>query len=424
MNNEIITILDDDHNETIKITKVPMLDCIPFLEFLFYRVQGLFSAFKNDIYTQTETVDVIDCQNMNIIKEIIENSNYFHTIEKLYEWFLLYQNYFSNSTSLSLLTVDQNMAMKIKNDLNHLISKNDVFYFSSDWLNGFYFMDDKKCKINNVSRNDCYFFNLCVNGYLFTAQWLMETFKLYRGWGDINLSLLFTEVCRYGHVHVLRWLLSLTGDQSISLKFYHKFTLFEVFKTGHINAIKYLLSLNGDRSVNLFDEVHIGIESIFDTLYDSNRVDIAHELSLLTDIRQVNNFDNIFWNACLKNKVDMVRFCLSLEGKRQVNVNYDKDMVFRNACASGYIEIVRLLLEVKPPRRVNVHVNNDQAFRWARENGHQNIMNLLLSLTDDRAIDLNKIERYLEKCRREEEIRMESLSYRYEGYLRKLYNDM
>ena len=417
-------------NKIIETTKSLMLDCVPFLEFLFYRVQGLFSTLKSDICIPTETTeiteitDTIDFKNINIVKEIIENSEHLHTIEKLYEWFLSYQHYFSTITITitTTTTIDQNMAMKIKNDLHHLISKNDAFYFSSDWLNGFYFIDNKTCKLDNFSRNDRYFFNLCVNGYLLTAQWLIKTFRIYRDWGDINLSLLFTQVCRYGHVHVLEWLLSLTGDQSISLKFYHEITLFEVFKTGHINAIKYLLTLNGDRSVNLFNNSFIG--SIFDTLCDSNRVDIANELLLLTDIRQVKNFTGIFLGACLKNKVDMVRFCLSLEGDLQVNVNYDNDMVFRNACASGYIEIVKLLLEVKPPRQVNVHAKGDQAFRWARNKDRQDVVNLLLSLKDDRAIDLDELERDLALCRMKENIRMESPSYRYAGYLRKLYNDM
>ena len=226
-------------------------------------------------------------------------------------------------------------------------------------------------------------------------------------------ELAFRRACENGNTKVVNFLLSLEGDRRIDVHTKGNINFevevgdelaFKVFNAdirvgdemafrnacyyGHMEVIKLLLSLEGDRRI----DVHAGYNSALKSACEGGHLDVVKLLLSLSDDRRIDvhiNYEDAFVTACCNGHLDIVKLFLSLEGDRRIDVHARNEFAFELACDRGHLEVIKLLLSLSDDRRINVHARDNTAFIWACESGRLEVVKLLLSLTDDRRIFVN-----------------------------------
>jgi hypothetical protein len=141
------------------------------------------------------------------------------------------------------------------------------------------------------------------------------------------------KACREGNLPLIKKLLQ---DPDIYIHSGNEMAWRDSCRYGHIEVVKLLLSIGHS---------------------PSNR-------SQYINIHAYNECAWVF--ACKNGRIEVATLLLSLEGDRYIDVHADNEWAWCKACEHNQLEIVELLLSLKYDRFIDVHFNHDEAWMWGR----------------------------------------------------------
>ena len=222
-----------------------------FLSFLKHQVQGVFNHIDCD-HLPLESLGDVFC--FQCIQEFIKSSSFKNYFISLYNWF---QQCNTNSE-----LINNNRFFQPKDIVNcfksihNYLTKEQVSYFCSSWLDGLFSVMDSIEPIIKVSENEntitdlIIFETLCLQGHLETSKWLYMYIKeTFINNNPNQQQSLFNKLCelipqenKNNNTHeVLLWLLSLRIFDKLNVNKGSAFI--EVCKNGQLDVIELLLSL-------------------------------------------------------------------------------------------------------------------------------------------------------------------------------------
>jgi len=191
------------------------------------------------------------------------------------------------------------------------------------------------------------FKKVCKFGNLEDEKRIYEYYKLNIHANDDEA---FRYACRYGHIEIAKWLISL--DANTILKTNNDFAFINTFYNGDFNLINVLMGM----------EYKI-------------------------DIHAKNDY--AFRNACKYGHIEVAKWLYSLDDK--TNIHAKNDYAFRNACKYGHIEVAKWLITICDDYYIEFEDNIEDSIKDYK------IRNRLQDLYDnkeyDKIIDKLKIER-------------------------------
>jgi ankyrin repeat protein len=141
----------------------------------------------------------------------------------------------------------------------------------------------------------------------------------------------FQLACKYGHLDVVKYLISLEPDHNrINIHADDEDAFQLACYNGHLDVVKYLISLEPDHN-------HINIHA--------------------------NNEDAFRW-ACQNGHLDVVKYLISLEPSHEsIDIHADDEYAFEYACKNSHLDVVKFLLSLEPERGfINIHAHDNSYF--------------------------------------------------------------
>ena len=236
-----------------------------------------------------------------------------------------------------------------------------------------------------------YFYTACYTGNLEIIELL---YPYYKNKTEIY-KMSFLEVCKNGKLEVAQLLYSkekinkdsflidiqdnffvsmLEKNNMISFNIYDKaFSM--ACKYGHINIAKWLLTLDEK------PDIHYDNDMNFSNSCMNDHLEIAKWLLTLDNKIDIHNNDNsAFISACCHGRLDVAKWLYSLD-------NFDIYEVFISVCGSGQLEVAKWLYSLDD--NLNIHAENEGALRKACRFNRINIIKWLCSLDDKPDIRFN-----------------------------------
>ena len=198
------------------------------------------------------------------------------------------------------------------------------------------------------------FWNSCAKGKLNIAKWIYsisseEVYSLKKNTeldgafigNDIDFKRgMFREVCRSGHITVVKWLLTIIPHievEEIIREIFHQTCM-----AGHLNIAKCIINAYPDTNISVYD-------------------------------------DHTFRMVCSWGQLNLARWLLKI--KPDIDISAADDHAFRQACENGHLDVAKWLLHIKPD--IDISVDADDAFKTACENGHLEVAKWILHMKPD-----------------------------------------
>ena len=203
------------------------------------------------------------------------------------------------------------------------------------------------------------FMNVCGNGHLEVAKWLLKSDPSidihFRNDGAFNLA------CTYGRLEVAKWLWQL--DLNVDLHANNDNAFEKACENGHLEIAEWLLQLDLNPDVQVEEEFISKEGSVSEEnlklaicLYKSNpNIDI-HE-----------NDGNAFKSACINGHLEPAKWLYQLDSNIDIHAN--NEYIFRHVCDLGHLELAMWLLKLDPTT-INIHAKNEYAFIETCGSGH------------------------------------------------------
>jgi len=269
-----------------------------------------------------------------------------------------------------------------------------------------------------ISSNRFYkmFRQSCMNGCLEVVKWLYE-FVNMKNFESMYISEIFMWTCRQGHIGVAKWINSIDMFKS-----WIESRLTECIVAsstrGHLELAKWLCTINKDRLYfeerqvcdifryawnrpdvvewfyNLCSEHSITVKPymFYSAFVDACRFCITDYVKWLYNFIIDKGYKNKLYKdgglsagftvGCKANKIDTVKFILSVGTGVNFYIHCLDEYLFRWLCGRGRTEMAKFLynycLEKGSP--INVHVLDEMPFIWACRFGHLETVKWLLSL--------------------------------------------
>jgi ankyrin repeat protein len=239
----------------------------------------------------------------------------------------------------------------------------------------------------NINMNYNYaFFIACEYEHIEIVKYLLML--------DNNISIsygchtLFKIICESGNVNILKYLIPVlkSYDANIGFKIAHRH--------GNIDVIKYLWDIDSDK-INL----HENNEYYFYSACANGHYEMVQTLLFLKNNNININVNNecSFKYACMFNHLEIVKFLLKLPNNN-INVNIDNDIVFFESCKRGNIDIIKYLLHIN--NDININHLNDRSFRYACMFNHTEVIKYLL-LFENNNINIDINEQFQVLCKKD-----------------------
>jgi ankyrin repeat protein len=314
---------------------------------------------------------------IQFFQKTIQTTEYLDIIDKLYKWYkeeyVNIINYDKHLQQKSRNIFSKFMVKKIvdaRTSLVNYLTKDQVTFFRSDWLDGFF--DNIKQLPNGLNCDNNYqqtITILCMNNNYKTASWYIQIYDRYIKWNIKNFgSMLFIYLCGKGYINMMDLLLN-NPLCCVDIHFSNEYAFRYACAKGHMEVVKYLLSLPQDQYGKI--DIHIG--------------GLQNQLHMLRFYNP--NYETAFLCSCYYGHIDVVKYLLSLPQDQygQIDIHKYDEQAFRYACMRGYIDIVQYLLSLPQDQygKINIHKYNEEAFRYACMKGHIEVVQCLLSLPQD-----------------------------------------
>jgi hypothetical protein len=207
-------------------------------------------------------------------------------------------------------------------------------------------------KDDNQLKHDEIFAEVCSNGHLSVAQWLLSTYDVnIHFWDDQP----FRFACCNGHLSVVQWLHSL-GRVNIHAEDDHAFR--NAYCNGHLPVLHWLYS------IGVFD-IHTANDYAFRTTCSMGHLLVAQWFYSLGGDLNIHIYnDEAFRYACIHGHLSVAQWLHSLG---EVNIHVYNDEAFRFACSRGHLSVAQWLHSLGD---IDIHTSNDDAFRNACMGGH------------------------------------------------------
>lgn len=208
--------------------------------------------------------------------------------------------------------------------------------------------------------SDSLFHDVCSNGHIDIAKWLVELCEKYQDRINIHAEneQPFRSVCEYGHLDIAKWLIKIGEEtygriniDAISPNNGHT-PLLVACMNGRIEIAKWLISLEGTFGTKI--NIHY-------------------------------NNEYIFYNACMYGKLEACKWLIKLGEKShgKIDIHADNEWPFMSSC--GDLPLVKYLIELGENGygKFNIHINKEKAFRYACRNKTTDVAEYLIELGEN-----------------------------------------
>jgi ankyrin repeat protein len=206
------------------------------------------------------------------------------------------------------------------------------------------------------------FWTSCARGKLNIAKWIYSvsseevySFKKNAEIDDAFISndiefkiCMFNEVCRQGHIAVVKWLLTIIPpieDEEMIQEIFN-----EACRSGHLNIAKCIFNAYPNTNISTHD-------------------------------------DHTFRMVCSLGHLNIARWLLKI--KQDIDISTEDDHAFRQACENGHLDVAKWLLHMKPD--IDIRVEADNAFKTACEKGHLEVAKWLFDINPNIDISLDDV---------------------------------
>lgn len=197
---------------------------------------------------------------------------------------------------------------------------------------------------------------ICYHGDLAALREYIKSNKR-----DINFIYMFDNIVKYGHMHLIRYLVNNYRSSNIDRMYIKNSILCIAVTYGNISILKYVIKKGADITTNNNQ-----------ALYYSSLCGHLHIVKYLINKRI---YDTKFMSVALvyasqEGRLNIAKYLI----KKKVNINDDNGCALRRAVLYGHIDMIKYLVS----KGANIHVIDEYALRCSIELEYIYIVKYLL----------------------------------------------
>ena len=208
----------------------------------------------------------------------------------------------------------------------------------------------------------------------------------------INMHDKFCLACINGDISFVKWALSSQNTVDIDIHYRHERAFRTACAENQLDIVKYLLELDGDRYIDIHALNDLG----FHWAVHSKKKDVAILLLSLTGDRRISlqTCESVLDQAVDKGDIPTIKFLLSIQDDRKIDIHYNDDFIFHTACYSACYsdrpDIIEYLLSLKEEYYIHDIQVLTEGFYIVADN--LSLVKLFLNLEENRRIDWSTID--------------------------------